>query len=401
MKKRTRYNEYKSRALRTVYSSGGISRTRLGQSLDVRLATITEIGRELLSEGLLKETGKVRNPRGVGKNETLLAIRPEGKYFIGCELFPEKIAVKFLNLQGHTVFEKIIKLSEKDKFDILDRIISEIEKEIKKLKIGRAGIYGLGFVDPGIIDVERGYSVFSTIMPEWKDVPTRNYLSKKLALPVFMLGTSQARALAECLFGSGRGVSNFLFIEYSKGIACGMVSEGRLVRGKNELAGEFGHFRFINRDELCNCGRKGCLEAIAGAPALEEKARKASASGNGKILKKLSGADPERINMEMLVEAAARGDRDSLEILDGASGLISTAVSNLIHALDPAKVIFDSSFLVFGREFMDDLFERIRKEVIFPGKIEFEISKIDSLEGALGGAGLALHEFLGLGVTHV
>lgn len=400
MKKRRRYNECKSLALRTVYSSGGISRIRLGRTLDVRLATITEICRELLDEGLLEETGKISNPRGVGKNETMLAIRPGGKYFIGCELFPDRIAVKILNLAGGTFSEKIVKLRAKEKFGILDSIGAEIEKEIKKMRVKRAKIYGLGFVDPGIIDVERGYSVSSTIMPEWKDVPTRKYLSEKLSLPVFMLGTSQARALAEFLFGSGRGISNFIFIEYSKGIACGIVSEGSLVRGRNELAGEFGHFRFRGRNELCACGRKGCLEAIAGPPALERRAGKASASAAGKILKKLSGGDREKINLEMLVLAASKGDRASLEILDEARSHISAAVANLIHVLDPAKVIFDSSFLVYGREFIEDLFGRIRQDVIFPAHIDFEVSKLDSFEGALGGGGLALHEFLGLGVTH-
>lgn len=399
MKKRRRYNECKSLALRTVYSSGSISRIRLGRALDVRLATITEICRELLDEGLLKESGKISNLRGVGKNETLLAIRPGGKYFIGCELFPERIAVKILNLAGGTSSEKIVRLKSKEKFDILDSVVAEIDKEIKEARIKRERISGLGFVDPGIIDVERGYSVSSTIMPEWKDVPTRKYLSEKLALPVFMLGTSQARALAEYLFGSGRGVENFIFIEYSKGIACGIVSEGSLVRGRNELAGEFGHFRFGGREELCACGRRGCLEAVAGPPALEKKARKASASAAGKILKKLSGGDVQKIDLEMLALAASKGDRASLEILDEAGAHIAAAVANLIHVMDPAKIIFDSTFLVYGREFVDDLFERIRQEVIFPGHIDFEVSSLDSFEGALGGAGLALHEFLGLGLT--
>ncbi len=399
MIKGKRHNEYKYSALRMVYSSGEMSRLRLGRALNIRLATVTEIVRELLKEGLLKETGKIKNPRGVGKNETLLGIRAEGRHFIGCELYPDRISVRFLDLKGEAVSGKIVKLARRNKFDILDRIIEVINKEIEKLKISRANIYGLGFVDPGIIDVEKGFSVLSTIMPGWRNVPTESYLSEKLRMPVFMIGTSQARALAECLFGAGRNVPNFVFIEYSTGIACGIVSEGNLVRGRNESAGEFGHFRFEGRKELCRCGRIGCLEAIASVPAVEEKARRASELESGKILRKISGGRPETIKIEMVVEAASKGDKSCLKILDEVSGHISVAVVNLAHLLDPAKIIFDNSFLVYGNKFMEGLFERINEEVIFPGNIDLEISGIGPSEGALGGAGLALHKFLGLNIT--
>lgn len=399
MSKRNKFNEYKLLVLRTVYSRGGISRTRLGKALGIRLATITEIGRELIGEGLLGETEKIRNPRGVGKKETLLEIVPGGKYFIGCELFPDKISLGFLNLSGCLVYRKTVPLREKEKFAVLEKIVVEIEKGAKNARVGMESIFGLGFVDPGIIDIERGYSVASTIMPHWKQVPTRSYLSSKLKLPVFMMGTSQARALAECLFGSGKGVSNFIFLEYSKGIACGIVSEGMLIRGRSELAGEFGHFVLPGREELCGCGRKGCLEAVAGAPALEERARKASMEASGKVLDGLLKEKSQRTAIQTLVLAASMGDRASLEILDEASGHIAMAVSNLVHVLDPAKVIIDSSFLAFGNEFIDILFKRIKKDVIFPVGIAFEVSGLDSFEGALGGAGLALHEFLGMDIA--
>lgn len=399
LERRKRYSEYKSAVLRAVYSGGGISRTRLGQLLGIRLATITEIAKELIEQGFLREKGKVRNQSGVGKKETLLAIRPEGRFFAGCELSPGRISLRFLDLGGRALPGKIIPFGEKDKFSILDRIVAEFEKEIKRLKISREKLHGLGFVDPGIIDVEAGRSVSSTIMPLWRDVPTGNYLSKKLGLSVFMIGTSQARALAECLFGAGRGIPNFIFIEYSKGVACGIVSEGNLVRGKNELAGEFGHFRFAGRKELCGCGRQGCLEAVAGPSALEGKAREILARHPGGVLHEICGGNAEMATLEALAKAAAGGDRASLEILDEASEHIAVAISNLIHILDPAKVIFDRSFLACGREFVDDVINRVRKEVIIPSEIIFEVSGIDSMEGAVGGAGLALHEFLELGFT--
>ncbi len=401
MKKRRRFNEYKAAALRAVYSDGSASRTRLGQTLDVRLATVTEICKELLEEGLLLEAGKINNPRGIGKKETLLDINPDGRYFLGCELFPDRIAIRLLGLKGNIISGKVVDLSGQSKFEILDKIVEEVKGEISAANINREKIFGLGFVDPGIIDIEDGRSVISTIMPVWEDVPTRSYLSGKLGMPVFMVGTSQARALAEYLFGAGQGCSNFIFIEYSKGIACGIVSEGNLVRGRNELAGEFGHFRFRDRKELCRCGRLGCLEAVASIPAVEEKAREVFSGDPSGILARLCGGNPRNINTALLVKAAASGDDLSRKILDDVREHISVAVSDIIHLLDPAKVIFDSSFLVYGEDFMINMFKTISGEVIFPPRVDFEVSKLDTLEGALGGAGLALHEFLNLGINHV
>ncbi len=381
--------------------AGAISRTGLGGALNVRLATVTEICRDLIGEGMLEESGKRTNPRGVGKNETLLAVKGSGRYFIGCELFPESIAVKTLDLAAGCLGGETVGFRGKDAGGILEAVSDAVENEIERLKIPKSRIYGLGFVDPGIIDVERGYSVSSTIMPVWKNVPTKSFLSQKLNMEVFMIGTSQARALAEYLFGCGKGVSNFVFIEYSKGIACGIVSEGKLVRGRNELAGEFGHFRFAGSDRLCRCGRMGCLEAIASSPAAEQKAREMMDLPSAALLKKLAGADRKKIDIRLIIKAASKGDPASAEILSQVRSHIAMAAANLVHILDPAKIVFDSAFLVYGKNFMQEMFALITRDVIFPGKIIFEVSGLDSLQGALGGAGLALQEFLGLGITHV
>ncbi|MCM8777841.1 MAG: hypothetical protein NC905_06240, partial [Candidatus Omnitrophica bacterium] len=154
---------YKAQILNLIYNKQLISRIRIGEMTGIRLATITEIVRILIKEGLVKETGKIRNRQGVGRKEKILEIIPEGKFFIGCELRPGEIQTLLLNFKGEIVHTELCSITPEQKSDeVLVNIKSIINLLIKKVGIPYKKIYGMGFVDPGVIDVEKGISISST-----------------------------------------------------------------------------------------------------------------------------------------------------------------------------------------------------------------------------------------------
>jgi len=383
MGKRNKY--YKAPILNLVYERQPISRIGIGRITGIRLATITEVVRELIAKGLVREKGKKERRKGAGRKEALLEIVPEGRFFIGCELLPSKIDCLILNFKGKIVGKKSAEIRcNEDSLSILSDITSLVLSLIKETKIPKTRIYGLGFVDPGIIDVEKGIAVFSSIMPNWRDVPVKKYLEKKLGFSVFLINTSQAKVLAEHLFGRGKGINNLIFVEYGEGISCGIISEEKVIGGYTEIAGEMGHFTFPARREKCRCGKKGCLEAIAGIPAIEKKVRQ---------LRK-----EKDISIEGIVSAFEKGDTIACKIMDEASSFLSIAVANVIKLLNPELVVLDRNFLRLGEKFISIFLSGIRSHLLYGESIRFDISNIGNDQAALGGAALTLQHFLKQGV---
>ncbi len=383
--------QYKRPVLNLIYSKQPISRIRIGEITGIRLATITEVTREFLKNGLVKETGKIRNRRGIGRKEKLLEIIPEGRYFLGCELMPACIRALALNLNGEILKLKTVPLSKGEETSaVLSKASSVVSSLIEELKIPEKKIYGLGFVDPGIIDVERGVSVFSAIMPGWKNVPVKKHLEKELGFNVFLINTSQAKVLAEHFFGRGKGVDNLIFIEYGEGISCGIISEKILIGGYREIAGEMGHFSFPERNERCRCGNRGCLEAIASFNSIEKKVRYHLKSGEKSSLKKKKNS----VFIEDIAGAFEKNDPLAERVLKEASLFLSSSVANVIKLLNPEVVILDGNFLKLGRRFLGIFTGDVNKSLLYEEKARFEISKMGSEQASLGGAALLLQNFL-------
>ncbi|MCX8083113.1 MAG: ROK family protein [bacterium] len=383
---KVRKNEYYRRyILNFIYNNQKVSRIRIGEITGIRLATITEAVRDLINEGLVKETGKLKNRQGIGRKEKTLEIIPEGKFFIGCELRPEEIHSVLLNFKGEIVHTELCKVSRREKSsEILSDINSIVNLLIKRAGVPYKRIYGMGFVDPGVIDIEKGISLSSTIMPSWRNVPVKKYLEEKLKFKVFLINTSQAKVLAEHLFGTGKGISDLIFVEYGEGISCGIISDNRVVGGYMEIAGEMGHFNFPGREEKCKCGNKGCLEAIASIPSIEAKVRN--------IYKSKSSS--EDVSIENIVKAYEKDIPFVKKIVEEASEYMGISVANVVKLLNPEMVVLDSNLKKFGNRFIDVLFNNIRKNIIYGEKVDFVISSMGKEQGALGGAALSLQHFL-------
>ena len=385
-KNKNRY--YKAPVLSLISKKQPISRIRIGEITGIRLATITEVVRELLESGLVRETGRIRNRQGVGRKEKLLEIIPEGRYFLGCELLPSEIRVLALDFGGKILKLASAPLSGRESTSaILEKIAEEVSSLVNETRMPEKKIYGLGFVDPGIIDTEKGISVFSTIMPGWNNVPVKKYLQEKLGFRVHMINTSQAKVLAENSFGRGKGVDNLIFIEYGEGISCGIIIEKTLIGGYMEIAGEMGHFNFPDRKEKCRCGQRGCLEAIANLPAIENRAQRYLRAGETSLLK-------GKTSIEDIVEAFEREDSLAENVMKETSVFLSSAVANVVKLLNPEVVILDRNFSKLGKKFLKIFEDGVNENLLYGEKVKFRVSNLGKEQASLGGAALLVQNFL-------
>ncbi|MFA5645565.1 MAG: ROK family transcriptional regulator [Candidatus Ratteibacteria bacterium] len=369
--------------LRILYTTQ-ISRVKLGKTLSLRLATITRIVRQLIQEELVLESKKKESSNKRGRKEVFLTLNPEGKFFLGCELSPQKIQILILNLTGEILFQESYPIHTKKNDAIVRQIADTVQYRTKLAHIPWDKIAGMGFVDPGVVDDTQGISIASSIFPEWRNVPVKKDLQQLLSIPVELIETSQAKALAEALFGNGKERESFAFIEYTEGIACGIVNEKQLLRGASAQAGELGHFQFPERNDPCKCGKIGCLEAISSIHAIEKRAN---------VQMHNNHHTEQSFSFEQILEKADKGDQELNFIINEAILYLACAIANLIALLDPRLLILDRNFLSFGPQRYDALIQKIQKHLLHPESISIELSVFGEEIGSLGGAGLLLKGF--------
>src|SRR5690606_5169310 len=128
---------------------------------------------------------------------------------------------------------------------------------------------------PGLINVQSGVIERSSNL-QWQQIPLGTMLSKRLyGMPVLLENISNAAALAEKEYGSGRGYNDLIYLNLSVGIGAGIIIDGKVYGGAKGYAGEIGHMTLIpDGGPPCTCGRSGCMEAVCGVGAIIERMKK-------------------------------------------------------------------------------------------------------------------------------
>jgi glucokinase len=156
-----------------------------------------------------------------------------------------------------------------------DAVLGDIAGTIARLrdKHGAGGLCGLGVGVPGFIRMKEGIITGSNNLPFLENVPVREELSRRLGARVILENDANAAALGEKWIGAGRDVDDLVLMTLGTGIGGGIISEGRILRGRVGMAGEFGHISVVVNGNPCGCGNQGCLEKHASASAVTAMAK--------------------------------------------------------------------------------------------------------------------------------
>jgi glucokinase len=145
--------------------------------------------------------------------------------------------------------------------------------------------------------------------------------------------------VAEWRLGAGRGSDHVVLVTLGTGIGGGIVASGRLLRGHNGFAGEFGHLVVDPTGPPCVCGRRGCWERYASGAGLARLARDVAEVGQARRVLELAGGDPERVRGEHVQQAAREGDPEALGVVDAFGRWVALGLVNLTNALDPERFV--------------------------------------------------------------
>ncbi len=279
--------------LLTLLHGEAVSRVRMAQLTGLSTTTITNLIAELLEQGIVAETGKEgaatgRNGDGraaAGRPPTLVSIQPNARYAVGIHFGVDAVRVGVCNLFG--VLRNYAVLPHPAGIQP-DALLAEAGRLAKKV-IAEAGVeevrlVGVGVGASGLVDPEAGVNVLAPNLG-WRNVPLRAMLAGHLGLSVFVDNNVRAMALAEAMFGAGRGVNSLAFVYSRVGVGAGFVVGGEVYRGSRAGAGEIGHTTVVpSGGAPCRCGNAGCLETLVSEPEIVRQAQVLAARAPDSIL---------------------------------------------------------------------------------------------------------------------
>ena len=172
---------------------------------------------------------------------------------------------------------------------------------------------------------------------------------------------ANAAALAEARWGAGRGYQSVFYATIGTGIGTGIVFDGRIYHGRTGAAGEGGHVSIDYHGPQCQCGKMGCIEALAAGPAIAKRARAklAEIAGLRSVMLELAQGNSELVTSEMVGQAYAAGDPFANEVLSQTVELLTVWLGNMVDLLDPDVMIIGGGVAAMVSPFFDEIRNRL------------------------------------------
>lgn len=344
-----------------IRKKGPISRSEIAEMTDLTPATISNITGELIDSNLIVE-GEAGDSKG-GRKPIMLHVRCDYYRVIGIYIGSKKIKIIASDLMANSKYKNEISyedtgITPEQCFEIL---YSEIDKINEKYKKKGKKVVGIGIGIHGIVDTERGVSVFAPNLG-WSNVPIKQKLEEKFNIPVFLDNNTRTMGLGENWFGTGKNAQSFFCMNIEYGVGGCLFIDDKMYRGNSFGAGEIGHTTVEINGEQCSCGNKGCLETVASVKALKKKAFEGYAENKKSMI--FEGMDepktPDEIGTKQICVAANNGDAFAIKLIQEMGEKIGIGIANIVNIFNPQRVIINGEIVSAGDILLEPIINAVR-----------------------------------------
>lgn len=254
---------------------------------------------------------------------------------VGIDIGGTKVLAGVVDSAGRVLARERRSTPGKSVIAVEDSIVDLVQAFGRSFDIGAVGVGAAGFVDP-----TRSTVLFSPHLA-WRNEPLRDALKSRIRLPVVVDNDANAAALAETRYGAGVGHRQVLCVTLGTGIGGALVIDGKVYRGANGMAGEFGHMQMVPDGHRCECGNRGCWEQYASGNALVREAREMiladSPVAHG--LRDRVGGDITMLTGPLISTAALENDPWAVELIAEVGTWLGTGLAGMAAAFDPSCII--------------------------------------------------------------
>jgi glucokinase len=256
-------------------------------------------------------------------------------------------------------------------------------------KLEMSALKGVGVGSPGSVDEAAGTVTQARNLPGWNGTfELANALGDTLGTPVKLGNDVQVAIRAEHQLGAGMPYDSLLGVWWGTGVGGGVIINRELWLGRGS-AGEIGHMVIKRDGALCQCGRRGCVEAYAGRASMEAKARREHEEGTKTDLFKIM-RHRGRVRLTSAVWAHALEEQDPLatELIQRAVEALGAGVASAVNLLDVEAVVIGGGLGVrFGQPMIDRIFEASKPHLFRDDRPpDIHIAGLGDLGGAIGAA---------------
>lgn len=378
-----------------LYSGYSLSLNELSKLTLKSLPIVTTVVNDLITDQFILSDGLA--PSSGGRRASMFLLNPNKERYIVAVAVDQMVSrMVIYNLTNQIQYPvQVLEIdAHKDK-NALQKLIAFIAVNLEKSGLNKEYMLGIGIGMPGFVNIEKGTNY--TIFPTEEGLNLRDYLSNQLNLPVFIDNDSSLIAMAELKFGKAKGKQDVLVINMGWGTGLGMIIGGKIFRGHSGFAGEFSHIPLSGSNQLCSCGKRGCLEVETSLLVMAKKARIQVEAGVQSSLERLF-LDKSKHDGDHFLAAARSGDPLAVSILADASFHLGKGVATLIHILNPEKIVLSGRAAIAGKMLMPSIQQAIN-EFCIPRIAEctqVEVSEIANDAELLGAANMVIEmaEFL-------
>ncbi|WP_138442429.1 ROK family transcriptional regulator [Sinomonas susongensis] len=335
----------RARIIDVIKKYGGLTQVELAGATGLSPATVSNIVKELSTSGVLHTTQSIRS----GRRAQRVTLAHTLGLVVGVHFSARHMRIALADVAHTVVTENHMPLAKDYRADNeLDRVSLLLSDMLESVEASRDEVLAVGLAIPAPYDRGSGTIARSGIMRGWDGVEIADSLGRRLGRPVYVDNAANLAALAEARLGAARGKRNVITLDVGDGIGAGLLLNGQVFRGNHGIAGEFGHFTVRENGVLCRCGNRGCLETVAGGPAIIDGLRDHLGS----------------LNLGDVVVQAMSGDARCIRAIAEAGKHIGLATANLCNLLDPERIVVGGELSRGGELLLGPMRHAVERSII-------------------------------------
>ena len=375
--------------LRRLLFYGRATRPELVALTRCRAATVFEAIDALKSSGMVVEPE--RRGKKTGRRAPELECDRDFAAFLGIELKPDGIIGVVTDSCGDVTesCEERFAVPNADAARAgIDRCVTELRRRIgDKWEL----VKGIGFADPGTVDIDRKVAVRATTIPGWEDFAVGEWLAERCGVPAGVWPGRMVKVRMEYVSRLAEAPESLFLLDTGSVVGGGFIKGGKLFVGASGQAMEIGHLVIDPNGGVCSCGNRGCLETLISRQGILNSVRRALDDG---VATELAAED---FSIRRFVECAHR-DKAARLIAGEISEHIGSALAAAVALLNPAMIVVSGELAGLGSQLTDAIRRTLEKNCFADAvhKLKIELSTLDVEDTARGAAMMMRDRIFGI-----
>lgn len=372
--------------IRLLYKKSPQSAAAIAKKLHLSLPTVRGMLNELIEEQVVLNSGTGHSSGG--RKPALFSLVGDAFYILSVEVQhyqAHAVLVNSLNEMQSSIakFETNI-----DDPDFIGKLDSAYRQLLTESAINPSRVSAIGISMPGLIDPANGIN--RTIKnPGHQAVASQ--VSEHFKLKTYIENDARMQALGEFVFGKAHHTRHTLVVNWSWGLGLGIITNGEIFQGSNGCSGEFSHIRMVEEGELCECGKRGCLQTIAGAKALLNMATREIEAGTISKLTNAYKGKTETLTVDTIIQSALDGDELSIRLINKLSKNLAWGLSILIQLYNPELILLSGPLTAPKQYLLITIQQALHQYCLesILSNVKIEISELADYAGLKGTAVMA------------